>query len=70
MDKAILKTDRRRPMTYIHFRDGDDEFVAKGRGHVKPVYELLDGSLSITRMTFPSCLRFMPYAEVLKSRTG
>ena len=56
-------------MTYIHFRDGDDEFVARGKGGIKPVYSLSDNVLSLTEMTFPSCLNFMPDAEELETST-
>ncbi len=51
-------------MAEIRFRNGDQEFVARGDDSWKmQVFEVVDGELCETKMLFPSCLKFMPYAE-------
>ena len=47
------------------FRDSDQEFVARGTDHdLLPVFMIVDGEEErVPHMTFPACLKFMPYAE-------
>ena len=48
------------------FRESGDEFIAKGPDQQKmPVFRVTDRSEVRTKMTFPACLRFMPYAELI-----
>lgn len=53
------------------FRNAEDVFVAFGEedDKMKPVYERSDLGLRKTLMTFPGCLRFMPYAESVSLET-
>ena len=55
-------------MWFATFKDGEQEYMAAGRDKNRmPVYEVAHGAernyLIPTRMHFPGCLRFMPYAE-------
>ena len=52
----------------IRWRNGDELLAAIGvRNDPMPVYrEEDDGKLRRLQATFPGCLRFMPYAEVVE----
>ena len=55
-----------RKVWFVAFRDGDDSFIAYGRDltHL-PVFEVGEESHRRTAsMRFPSCTKFMPYADV------
>ena len=49
------------------FRDFDAEFVARGTDRQRmAVFKIIDGEEQLMpKMTFPGCLKFMPYAEAL-----
>ena len=51
-------------MYLVEFVDGDDSFVAFGDDpwHL-PVYKKTDVGLKRLEMKYPSCVRFMPYAD-------
>lgn len=48
------------------FRNGDSRFVAYGlKETFRQVYSVgANGHLKLPGMLFPSCIRFMPYADV------
>ena len=59
-------------MEYVQFRNGDEYFVAFGpnRDNMK-VVELVGGKfVREARGRYPSCLKFMPYAEVSAPKTA
>ena len=51
----------------IRWKNGDDSLAAIGvRNDRMPVYRENGARLRRTKMSFPSCLRFMPYAEIVE----
>ena len=52
-------------MNYVAFKNEEDRYAAYGSDvSLMPVYEILSDSLQRTRMMFPACFKFMPYAEI------
>lgn len=56
-------------MPRVHFRNGDQEFVAQGVDVQRlRVAEIEGGEVIPTGLMYPTCLKFMPYAEILDQR--
>ena len=54
------------PVEFVTWNNGGDRFAAIGRN----VYRFNGGRLTgATRMKYPGCLRFMPYADKMKQRS-
>ena len=58
-------------MWHAKFNNGGDRFVALGENRDNmDVYRLLESGLLKTKISFPACLRFMPYVEIDEETAG
>ncbi|MYA41006.1 MAG: hypothetical protein F4Z31_04565 [Gemmatimonadetes bacterium] len=52
----------------FRWKNGDAHFTTVGpRNDRMPVYAEVGTKLRLTQMTFPACLKFMPYAEDIEN---
>ncbi len=58
-------------MWHAKFNNGDQEFVAIGDNrNDMDVYRIAANEAVKTNISFPNCLKFMPYAEIDEETAG